>query len=72
MNQIFDTSLYWAGPSRGGETEERSSQKDEQVRKITDHYRALEKKNQSEPIRLEFLSEEIALLTVGHFYPPQI
>ena len=43
------------------------SQKDQEVRKLTDHYVVIEKKNRSTPIRYEFLSDDVALLTLGNF-----
>ncbi|MCG8311516.1 MAG: S41 family peptidase [Cytophagales bacterium] len=47
------------------------SQKDPEVRKYTDYYVALENKNRSQPIRYEYISEDIALLHVGNFHSPQ-
>ncbi len=46
------------------------SQKDPQIKKYLDHYKSAEQLNRSKPIRIEFLSNHIALLTVGNFDIP--
>lgn len=43
------------------------SPKDPYMRTFTRHYVAMEKKNRAQPLRVEFLSDQTALLTVGNF-----
>ena len=42
--------------------------KDPEIRKLKDHYTAQEKLNNTQPIRCEFLSDEVALLKVMNFH----
>ncbi|BFP40285.1 S41 family peptidase [Flavobacteriaceae bacterium GF1] len=47
-----------------------TSHKNPEIRKYLDHYGAKERTKRENPIRYEFLSDDIALLTVGNFYAP--
>lgn len=64
FTKIYD-AVTWSQWTKNHKTY--LSQKNPKIRKYLHHYKTAGKRNRSKPIRLEFLSDDIAMLTVGNF-----